>query len=209
VDHAFVQTHAFPGESTIFGGDFDQDGRDDLVSVWNVSQVRVRYGSPSGPATPHQTLTLPPLAGFDEIVFHPSTGDANGDGFTDLLLTTVTQIWGGHGGRLIDRSQHSLYLGSAAGLASAPALTLPGGSFGEADFVFPATSRHAAHRALCPERAPPSRRTNRRSSSLRPRRSWPRLPCGSVRSIPPPGIPAAACAAIPARTLSAPSGSHS
>jgi hypothetical protein len=132
-DTTLVETHAFPGESALTAADFDADGRDDLVLV-AAGELRLRRGTATGPEAIHEPLSLPPLAPHDFIQFRTSTGDMNGDGFADLLVTSTTDILSGHG-RVIDETQHSLYRGSFIGLSYSPSVTLTGSSTTEAHVV--------------------------------------------------------------------------
>jgi hypothetical protein len=128
-DLDFVQTHAFPGETPIFAADFDADGRDDLVSFTTFGEVRVRRSTASGPTAVYQALALPDnLTWF---FYRSSSGDANDDGYADLLLTSI-QNCGIYCGA---SAYHCLYLGSSGGLAATPIFTLYDGIYGEANFV--------------------------------------------------------------------------
>ena len=108
--------------------DFDGDGFSDLLftSGFGISQLlEVRYGSPSGlPATRDQLLDQPSFPSFDQLTITLVTGDFNGDGFGDALVSFFPATWGGHGGYAVTSEQHSLYLGSSSGLSPAPAANL-------------------------------------------------------------------------------------
>jgi hypothetical protein len=133
-DTTLVETHAFTYERALTAADFDADGRDDLVLA-DGEELRIRRGTATGPEAIFESLTLPPLAPHDFIQYRTSTGDVNGDGCADLLVTSTTDILWGHGGRLIDRTLHSVYRGSFVGLSSFPSLTLPGSFTTEAHVV--------------------------------------------------------------------------
>jgi FG-GAP repeat protein/VCBS repeat protein len=126
----FVQTNAFAGEQTIVAEDFDDDGESDLVSRLGEA-VRVRYGSPVGLSSAFQTLTLPTFAFHNELFFHASTGDVNGDGRDDVLVIRY-------------QTGDQLYLGTSTGITSVPVQTLPVEDTYLSDSVNFGGSRHRA-----------------------------------------------------------------
>lgn len=78
----------------------------------NVGRVFVYFGSASGPpSVPSQTIDAPAGAALNFGFAFTPAGDANGDGYADVIIAT--------------RSLPYLYLGSATGLAMTPAYTFP------------------------------------------------------------------------------------
>jgi hypothetical protein len=116
---------------TAYGTELDVNGdgfTDVAVGVLNANGgrggVNVYYGSASGPsATPSRQIDRPSV-GLGSLFgwgLAPA-GDVNGDGFADLV---VSERRGSPGGR-IDAGAAHVYLGSAAGIASAPSVTIEG-----------------------------------------------------------------------------------
>ena len=60
--------------------------------------------------------------------------NVDGDGFEDAQIT-FNAVFFSHGGYVVDRVRHALYLGGAGGLSLSAALTVDGGSYGEAELV--------------------------------------------------------------------------
>jgi hypothetical protein len=127
-----TQTSGF-GHSLAGAGDVNGDGYADIaVGAGGSGLAYVYLGSPSGPAaTPSLTLTEPdgPNSNFGNSV--SGAADVNGDGYADLIVAADAasgETPGGFAGSAY------LYLGSAAGLSTSPAVTLngsqPQGSFG-------------------------------------------------------------------------------
>ncbi len=143
-DVDIVETPYSPIQPQAFGagtatGDFDGDGFADLlVASADVSpRIAVHPGSPSGlPATPDLLMIWPPAAPPNNVADLNcwSTGDADGDGFDDLLVS-VTEFWIGHGGFGGENMRHELYLGSPTGLALDPDTTISGSAWDTAEFV--------------------------------------------------------------------------
>ena len=131
-----AQAHVYLGGATgiatvpaaVLGGDFDQvsaagnvdvdgDGYSDLVMVGGsgvldeTGTLDIYRGSAAGLSlTPDTTLNLDDGTGNSEFSI-ASAGDVNGDGYPDFIIPSFQNT--------------SIYLGSATGLAGAPATTLP------------------------------------------------------------------------------------
>jgi hypothetical protein len=87
--------------------DYDGDGYTDLaIAAYSHYKVAVAYGSPSGPGTPVQVAQ-------DRRVNYGTTGDVNGDGFSDLLLFSWQD-------NLTPPGRYYGYYGSALGLPAQP-----------------------------------------------------------------------------------------
>lgn len=126
------QLNGFLGFSVANAGDLNGDGYSDVaVGQYGASNgqageglVHIHYGSSGGLATlPNLTLEAN-VAGAQYGYSVASAGDVNGDGYADLVVGAP--LSGGTG-------RAYLYLGSAAGLSTAPALTwngTPGSEFG-------------------------------------------------------------------------------
>jgi FG-GAP repeat/FG-GAP-like repeat/Stigma-specific protein, Stig1 len=103
------------GGSFASAGDVNGDGYADVVvgapsAANGAGRVYVYLGGSSGPAaSPAIALTGPDLGGFGDSV--ASAGDVNGDGYGDVVVSAES----------IDRAY--LYLGSAGGLGTSPAVT--------------------------------------------------------------------------------------
>jgi hypothetical protein len=152
-------------------GDVNGDGYADVVIGDNMSGKAYLYlGSAAGPpSTPDLTLTAPSTApggsGFGHSIV--GAGDVNGDGYADLVVgalgasVNATDDFAG---------KAYVYLGSAAGLATSPTVTLLGsevrGAFGRwvsnagdvngdgyADVVIGADGENGADGAGSPGRA--------------------------------------------------------
>jgi hypothetical protein len=99
--------------------DFDGDGFSDLAgtTIANVQDAQVFYGSPAGlPEVAGTTLVMPAAPQpreFRAVSF--TAGDADGDGYDDLLLTSYTYDVG-HGVEFGERV-NAWYRGSASGLS--------------------------------------------------------------------------------------------
>ncbi len=118
-----VQTNTIPSELPLVSADFDADGYADLLSRVQNGGLRVRRGSAGGLLATHQPLSFGVSLNGE---VGPSTGDVNGDGFTDLLVTHSSPA----------EVKHSLFMGSAVGLGTVPAVTIfPSGNGGEAELV--------------------------------------------------------------------------
>lgn len=108
--------------------DVNGDGFHDLVvsaDGANSDQgvVYVYYGSASGLATaPGTTLNAPGTSSleFYGFGFSLSSGDVNGDGYSDILVGAPSQD---NGASVRDGAAH-LYLGSVSGLASSPSVSI-------------------------------------------------------------------------------------
>ncbi len=101
-------------------GDVNGDGfADVLVSAPGAATAYLYLGSATGlPAAPTLSLTSPTGASGDNFGSSVAgAGDVNGDGFGDVLIGADQTSQG--------RGTVYLYLGSAAGLRTAPAATLP------------------------------------------------------------------------------------
>jgi hypothetical protein len=95
-------------------GDVNGDGLGDLLVTGADQNLRVfvYHGSATGAPTPAVALTLGPAAGHSaDEVDAGWAGDVNRDGWADLVVAAPDGL--------------RLYLGSATGLASTPATTLP------------------------------------------------------------------------------------
>ena len=119
------------GPSVASAGDVNGDGFADVIVGAdyvnsNAGRAYVYLGSAAGlTATPATTLTGPDGAGGYFGGFVASAGDVNGDGYADVVVGAFAA--NSFTGRAY------VYLGSATGLATAPATTLTapdGGSFG-------------------------------------------------------------------------------
>jgi hypothetical protein len=119
------QASARMGTSVANAGDLNGDGYSDMaVGAPDASNgqageglVYVHYGSTNGlPAAPSLTLEAN-IAGARFGASVASAGDINGDGYADLVVGAP--LSGGTGAAYV-------YLGSAAGLATSPALTWAG-----------------------------------------------------------------------------------
>jgi hypothetical protein len=140
-DSGLADEPDWSGESNVEGavygyfcasaGDVNGDGYDDIVvgarrfsgnGLVDEGRVYAYYGSPSGPSlAPDWTCDAGrerSEAGENTI----SAGDVNGDGYDDLLVGAFR--WDSPG---LDAGKAMLFLGSAIGLASAPAWEAEGG----------------------------------------------------------------------------------
>jgi hypothetical protein len=110
--------------SSASAGDVNGDGYADLVVGWDTDRggtanPLVYLGSETGLAmTPATALSVPCCDGGSGGLYIDvaSAGDVNGDGFGDLIVAAVDNVY--------------IYFGGAAGLAATPAGTLPGASGG-------------------------------------------------------------------------------
>ena len=103
------------GSVAASAGDVNGDGFADVVIggpnyAGNSGRAYVYLGSASGlPTSPSKTLDAPSTGGFGASV--SSAGDVNGDGYCDLLV--------------VGNGKGDVFLGSATGVGSTPAYTLP------------------------------------------------------------------------------------
>jgi hypothetical protein len=123
------------GYSVASAGDVNGDGYTDVVvgaQGWmdGTGRVYLYFGSASGLASTHsRTLTGPDGVNGSFGASVASAGDVNGDGYADVLIGAV--------GAMLHIGRVHLFLGSATGLASTPAVSLTGpdgigGEFGMA-----------------------------------------------------------------------------
>ena len=116
LDHDFTQ-------SVASAGDVNGDGYADLIVGATGSDYAFVYpGGATGVATsPASTLPRPAGFGYDWFASTAAAGDVNGDGYADVLVV-LSDDRGGVGYACV-------YLGSATGLATTPAVTFnaPGG----------------------------------------------------------------------------------
>lgn len=104
--------------AVIATGDVDGDGLEDLLLATG-TEVRVHRGAPAGVvAAAAWTISLPGARAVGAI----ACGDANADGFADVAVADPFASVGGHSRSGVV----ALFLGSAAGLAPTPAVTLAG-----------------------------------------------------------------------------------
>ena len=107
---------------SLTSGDFDGDGYDD-VGVGTIGGVRINvfHGSAAGLPAVRTAVILPPvnLGEATHFAHVLATGDANGDGYDDLLVSA--HRWGIVGSQT--DGAVFLYLGSPTGLAATPPWT--------------------------------------------------------------------------------------
>jgi hypothetical protein len=103
-------------------GDLNDDGSDELAvliddghTTPSVETMDVFSGGPTGPAATPTRIPLEVAVGGAPIVWR--AGDTNGDGFADLYVSGYDSV--AHNGRGL------VYLGAAAGIATAPARVIP------------------------------------------------------------------------------------
>jgi hypothetical protein len=93
-------------------GDVNGDGYADvMVAAPGVMQAFLYVGGASGIASSPQILTAPAGDTGDFGLLVASAGDVNGDGYADVVVDQIGEVF--------------LFLGGAAGLASSPAITFP------------------------------------------------------------------------------------
>jgi hypothetical protein len=113
------------GGSVAGAGDVNGDGFSDVVvgdteASGDLGAAYVYLGGPTGPAAAPTTLLVgmeKKFGNFGKPV--ASAGDVNGDGFSDIVVTDVSE------GNVFTGKVH-LYLGGAEGIATAPATSLAG-----------------------------------------------------------------------------------
>jgi len=112
-------------------GDVNDDGYDDIVvgarrwsgnGLTEEGRVYVYHGSPAGPSLAADWTFDAGRERSEAGAFTISAGDVNGDGFDDLLVGAFR--WDNPD---LDEGKAMLFLGSAYGLASAPAWEVEGG----------------------------------------------------------------------------------
>ena len=125
------------GQSVASAGDVNGDGYADVIvgsyggGIYNQGAAYVYLGGPAGLAATPAWSAVGEAASdyFGEFVF--SAGDVNGDGYSDVLVTTMMKYYNG----LYQAGKAYLYMGGPSGLSGTPAWTSVGdglnrGAFG-------------------------------------------------------------------------------
>jgi hypothetical protein len=106
-------------ESPLAAGDFNADGKDDLVSI-SGTRVRVRNGTSAGLSAYQELLLGGPVEGG------ASVGDVNGDGYPDLEVTTEASF---------SNVRSATFHGSPTGIGVTQDLLVLSGGRGAAEIV--------------------------------------------------------------------------